>query len=62
MPFADNVVRRRRRCKKCRRCWWTIELPEDVALKLSEKCEEYELNVKPATFTIGASHDEDGEA
>jgi len=40
----------------------TVEVYEDLILRLAEKFQESDLKVKPTTFTVSSAHDEDGEA
>lgn len=61
-PFRHNVVKRRRRCKDCRRCWWTLELYENITMRLVSRAQAGDLDLKPDTFTAGEGNDEDGEA
>ena len=58
-PFRGNVVRRRRKCKRCEHCWWTIEISEAVAVAMARK-NEPALAVKGSTF-VGSGNDYLGE-
>jgi hypothetical protein len=40
----------------------TVEVYEDLILRLAEKFQPGDLKVKPITFSAGTAHDEDGEA
>ena len=62
VPFKGNIVRRRRRCKMCRSCWWTVEIPEDLAIELAYTKPEEVLATGGSTFTIGEADDQPGEA
>jgi len=48
-PFRGNVVRRRRKCRRCCHCWWTLELNESVVIAMARKNKEA-LAVKSTTF------------
>ena len=53
-PFRGNVVRRRRQCKQCSQCWWTIEITEAVAVALARK-NETALLAKTKTFAASGN-------
>lgn len=61
-PFKGPVVRRRRRCRACAACWWTIEIPEDLALELADEKPEAVGTVVQQTFRTNERDIEEGEA
>jgi len=62
VPFRGNIVRRRRRCMSCRQCWWTVEIPEDLAIELAYTKPQEVMAASATTFSIGESDDQPGEA
>lgn len=60
-PFKGNIVRRRRKCRKCHRSWWTDEIPEDMLIAMARRAPEEVLGTKQRTFVASTVGEQEGE-